>query len=149
MAQPDRETVYAALLTLLSTALGTTFLTYTRRFTAVTNFAEASAPALLQVQAAEDATTKKGLPTVHTYNVTLLLYAFFGGASDTVPATGLNALVTAVEAAVGPNLATGFQQLGIPVSSVVVSGKIEYGDQAAASGMWSVALVPIQIVATY
>ena len=149
MAQPDRETVYAALFSLLKTALGTTFNTYDRRFKAVSNIQSANAPVLLQVQASEKADTKKGLPTVHVYTVHLLLYSFNGGASEAVPDSQNNALVTAVEAALGPNLATAFQQLGIPVSSVVVNGQIEYGNMAAQSGMWSAALVPVEICATY
>lgn len=154
MAQPDRETVYAALQTLLVAALGpspgsATFQTIQRRLLTITNAVPASAPYLLQVQATERSETKKGVPTVHTFTVNLLAYAYFGDGDAVVPDIVLNGLVTAIENACGPNMATAFQQLGIPVSSVVINGIISYFDMAATSGTWSLARVPVEIVATY
>ena len=156
MAQPDRETVYAALLTLLTGALGPvsgggngSFQTVTRRFLTITNSKDANAPYLIQVQKHEKSDTIKGLPTVHTYSVDLLIYIAYGFGDDVVPDTALNTLVTAVEGAVKPSLVTGFQQLGIPVSSVVVNGQIEYDNMTGTTGDWGLALVPLEIVANY
>ena len=149
MSQPDRETVYAALFTVLQNALTTTFNTYTRRFITVSNADTANMPYLLQVQKAEESQTVKGMPTLHKYFVDLLIYINYGSETSVVPATALNALVTAIENAVGPSAVTGFQQLGIPISSVVVNGKIEYDDMAGTDGNWGIALVPLEIVPNY
>ena len=153
MAQPDRETVYAALLTLLTNALGPTgsaaFQTVTRRFISITNTKSANAPYLVQAQKREKSETPKGMPTLHTYSVDLYVYINYGLADDTVPDTILNGLVTAIEGALGPSLVTGFQQLGIPVSSVVVNGDIEYGNMASTTGAWGIAVVPVEFVPNY
>ncbi len=148
MAQPDRETVYAALLTLLETGLGTTFKTYSRRLVALNSYPPASAPVLFQVQNAEEQPSVKGLPSVRTFTVHLVIGANYGGTTTVIPSTALNNLVTAIEGAIGPSLATGFQQLGIPISSARINGKIEYWDQVPTASNWSAALVPIELVAT-
>ena len=149
MAQPDRETVYAALFSLLQTNLGSAFGTYTRRFISVTNTVSANAPYLVQVQAGEKSETVKGMPTLHTYTVHLLVYVNYGVDESVVPDTTMNSLVSSIETAVGPSLVTGFQQLGIPVSSVLINGPIDYANMAAISGQWAIALVPVEIVANY
>ena len=153
MSQPDRETVYAALLTLLQNTVGTgspaAFTTVTRRFVTVSNAQPANMPYLIQVQKAEESQTVKGMPTLHKYMVDLLIYINYGSETSVVPETALNALVTAVENALAPNPVTGWQQLGIPVSSLVVNGKIEYDDMAGTDGNWGIALIPIEIVPNY
>ncbi len=154
MAQPDRETVYAALQTLLQGLLTTAspagpFVTVTRRFATVSNTPAANMPALTQVQFKEHSLTVKGLPTVHTYTVHLLIYCDYGASKTAVPDTTLNGLVTAVEGALAPNPVNLFQQLGVPVSSVVVNGEIEYANMAGTSGVWGMALIPLEIVANF
>jgi hypothetical protein len=155
VSQPDRETVYAALLTLLNTALGNgnPFKTVSRTLKPINGFPPGQAPALFQTQGLEDIAQKKGQPAVRTFHVRLVVYSFSGAAGTAgipIPfTTALNNLITAIETAVTANMATGFQQLGIPVSSCLINGKIDYFEQAATSGEWSAAIVPLEIVATY
>jgi len=86
-----------------------------------------------------------GAPVVWTLHADFYLYAH---SSDpyTAPATILNPLLDAVEAALAPSPATGIQDLGMPnvVQHAYISGKIEtdegvLGDQA-------IAIVPVEIL---
>src|SRR4051812_15047473 len=76
--------------------------------------APAEQPALFMAQKSEIAAVKTlGAPTVWTLLVELYLYAH---SSDPYrsPATVLNPLVDAVEAALAPAATTGLQDLGLP-----------------------------------
>jgi hypothetical protein len=86
-----------------------------------------------------------GAPTIWTLLVELYLYAH---SSDPYlsPATVLNPLVDAVEAALAPAATTGLQDLGLPsmVQHAYIAGKIEteegvLGDQA-------IAIIPVEIL---
>jgi hypothetical protein len=97
-------------------------------------------------QKSETAVVKAlGAPTVWTLNIELYLYAH---SSDPYlsPATILNPLVDAVEAALAPSATTGLQDLGLPsmVQHATIAGKIEteegvLGDQA-------IAIIPVEIL---
>ena len=101
---------------------------------------------MFQSQKSETGAVKAlGAPTVWTLNVELYLYAH---SSDPYrpPATILNPLVDAVEAALAPAMTTGIQNLGLPamVQHAYIAGKIEtdegvLGDQA-------VAIIPVEIL---
>ena len=159
MAQPDREAVYAALLSLLTATVGptagggnNTFLTVQRRFITIFEADQAMAPYLIQTQIGEEIKTLKGVPSKRTFNVLLYCYIDFGGESSVVPDTALNNLVTQLEAALAPNAATGYQQLtvqGVQVSSVVVNGKVDYLTNTGNANTWAMCVVPVEIVATY
>ena len=139
-----REPIYAALFDLAAGAAG--FVTAERRLRHWSDVASAEQPALFMTQKSEVASVKTlGAPTVWTLLIELYLYAH---SSDPYlsPATVLNPLVDAVEAALAPAATTGLQDLGLPsmVQHAVIAGKIEteegvLGDQA-------IAIIPVEIL---
>jgi hypothetical protein len=139
-----REPIYAALFDLAAGAAG--FVTAERRLRHWSDVAPAEQPALFMTQKSEVASVKTlGAPTVWTLLIELYLYAH---SSDPYlsPATVLNPLVDAVEAALAPAATTGLQDLGRPsmVQHAMISGKIEteegvLGDQA-------IAIIPVEIL---
>jgi hypothetical protein len=140
----NREPIYAALFGLLEGAAD--FVAVDRRLRHWSDVAPAEQPALFMAQKTELASVKTlGAPTVWTLSVDLYVYAH---SSDPylAPATVLNPLLDAVEAALAPSATTGLQDLGLPgqVQHAYISGKIEtdegvLGDQA-------VAIVPVEIL---
>jgi hypothetical protein len=140
----SREPIYSALFGLLETAAD--FAVVDRRLRHWSDVAPAEQPALFMAQKTETASVKTlGAPTVWTLSVDLYVYAH---SSDPylAPATVLNPLLDAVEAALAPSATTGIQDLGVPamVQHAYISGKIEtdegvLGDQA-------VAIVPVEIL---
>lgn len=152
MSQPDRETVYEALFTILNNVLGPTgtsplFAFASRRISGVEAMASANMPAMYQSQRNEAYKAIKGLPQVRRFRADLILYANFGADDTAIPSSSLNGLVTAVENVMGPNMATAFQQLGVPVSSAMIDGNIEYHEGVL--NVFAVAVVPIEIIANY
>jgi hypothetical protein len=139
-----REPIYAALFELVAGAAG--FVTAERRLRHWSDVAPAEQPALFMTQKSETAAVKAlGAPLVWTLNVELYLYAH---SSDPrlSPATVLNPLIDAVEAALAPAATTGLQDLGLAamVQHAMIAGKIEteegvLGDQA-------IAIIPIEIL---
>ena len=139
-----REPIYAALFDLAAGAAG--FVTAERRLRHWSDVAPAEQPALFMTQKSEVASVQTlGAPTVWTLLVELYLYAH---SSDPYlsPATVLNPLVDAVEAALAPAAATGRQDLGLPsmVQHAYIAGKIDteegvLGDQA-------IAIIPVEIL---
>ena len=139
-----REPIYAALFDLAAGAAG--FVTAERRLRHWSDVAPAEQPALFMTQKSEVASVKMlGAPTVWTLLVEFYLYAH---SSDPYlsPATVLNPLVDAVEAALAPAATTGLQDLGLPsmVQHAMIAGKIEteegvLGDQA-------IAIIPVEIL---
>jgi hypothetical protein len=140
----NREPIYAALFGLMETAAD--FVMVDRRLRHWSDVSPAEQPALFMAQKTELASVKTlGAPTVWTLSVDLYVYAH---SSDPylAPATVLNPLLDAVEAALAPSATTGIQDLGVPaqVQHAYISGKIEtdegvLGDQA-------VAIVPVEIL---
>jgi hypothetical protein len=139
-----REPIYAALFGLLGTAAN--FAVVDRRLRHWSDVSPAEQPALFIAQKSELATIRTlGAPAVWTLSADLYVYAH---SSDPyrAPATLLNPLLDAVEAALAPSATTGLQDLGLPatVQHAYISGKIEtdegvLGDQA-------VAIVPVEIL---
>ena len=139
-----REPIYAALFDLAAGAAG--FVTAERRLRHWSDVAPAEQPALFMTQKSEVAAVKTlGAPTVWTLLVEFYLYAH---SSDPYlsPATVLNPLVDAVEAALAPAATTGLQDLGLPsmVQHAYIAGKIDteegvLGDQA-------IAIIPVEIL---
>jgi len=140
----NREPIYAALFALLQDAAE--FAVVDRRLRHWSDVSPAEQPALFMTQKTELASIKTlGASTVWTLAVDLFVYAH---SSDPylAPATVLNPLLDAVEAALAPSAVTGLQDLGLPamVQHAYISGKIEtdegvLGDQA-------VAIVPVEIL---
>ena len=139
-----REPIYAALFARVAGAAD--FVTAGRRLRHWSGMAPAEQPALFMTQKSEVASVKTlGAPAVWTLLVEFYLYA---NSSDPYlsPATVLNPLVDAVEAALAPAATTGLQDLGLPsmVQHAMIAGKIEteegvLGDQA-------IAIIPVEIL---
>ncbi|HUB94285.1 MAG TPA: hypothetical protein VL993_00120 [Stellaceae bacterium] len=141
-----REPIYAALFALLSDAAA--FATASRRLRHWAEVAPAEQPALFQVQKRETAKEAEGSPTVWRAEVDLYLYCQAPD-DETPPATILNPLVDAIEAALlpaGADLATGTQSLGGLVKHCWIAGAIET-DEGALGGQ-AVAIIPIEILVT-
>lgn len=140
----NREPIYAALFGLIESAAD--FAVVDRRLRHWSDVSPPEQPALFMAQKTELASVKTlGAPTVWTLSVDLYVYAH---SSDPylAPATVLNPLLDAVEAALAPSATTGLQDLNLPatVQHAYISGKIEtdegvLGDQA-------VAIVPVEIL---
>src|SRR6185437_9432536 len=133
-----------ALFATLSAAAD--FVTASRRLRHWSHVGPAEQPALFQAQKSETARRTRGLPPRWTLEVDLFIYA---QATDelTAPASVLNPLLDAIEAALAPagaDLGTGVQRLGGLVSHCWISGKIQT-DEGVLGGQ-AVAIVPIEIV---
>ena len=87
----------------------------------------------------------EGAPSVWTLNIELYLYAH---SSDPYlsPATVLNPLIDAVEAALAPSPITSLQDLGLPamVQHAMIAGKIDTDEGAL--GDQAIAIIPVQIL---
>ena len=139
-----RETIYAALFAQVANAAA--FVTAARRLRPWSEVAPSEQPALFMRQKAETAAVKTlGAPTVWTLAVELCVGA---RASDpyTAPASVLNPLVDAVEAALAPLPATGLQDLGLPamVQHAYIAGKIDIDEGVLRDQ--AVAIIPIEIL---
>jgi hypothetical protein len=138
-----REPVYAALWSLVAQAGD--FATAERRLKHWSDVSPAEQPAVFMCEKGSEARVKAlGAPAVWTLYADFYVYAH---SSDpyTAPATVLNPLLDAIEAALAPP-ATGVQDLGLPavVQHAYIAGKIEtdegvLGDQA-------IAIVPVEIL---
>ena len=138
-----REPIYAALFALIESAAP--FVTAERRLRHWSDVAPAEQPALFMAQKSETAATKAlGAPSVWTLNIELYLYAH---SSDPYlsPATVLNPLIDAVEAALAPSPITSLQDLGLPamVQHAMIAGKIDTDEGAL--GDQAIAIIPVQI----
>ena len=139
-----REPIYAALFALIESAAP--FVTAERRLRHWSDVAPAEQPALFMAQKSETAATKAlGTPSVWTLNIELYLYAH---SSDPylLPATILNPLIDAVEAALAPAPTTGLQDLGLPamVQHAMIAGKIDTDEGAL--GDQAIAIIPVEIL---
>ncbi|HZT51919.1 MAG TPA: hypothetical protein VFA22_08300 [Stellaceae bacterium] len=141
----NREPIYAALFARLAGAGG--FRTMSRRLRHWSAVEAAEQPALFQVQKRETAQQADGSPTV--WRAELDLYVYCQAPDDeTAPASVLNPLLDAIEAALEPagaDLALGAQTLGGLVRHCRIAGAIET-DEGALGGQ-AVAIVPIEILA--
>jgi hypothetical protein len=137
-----REPIYAALFARVATAAH--FVSTARRLRHWSDMTPAEQPALFMRQKSEVAAVMAlGTPTVWTLAVELYIYAH---ASDpyVAPATVLNPLVDAVEAALAPLAATGVQDLGLPdtVRHAYIAGKVETNEGV----LRDQAVVPVEIL---
>jgi hypothetical protein len=139
-----RESIYGALWTLGSGA--GSFASANRRLRHWADVAPAEQPALFMSEKGGHAIVKAlGAPIVWTLYADFYIYVH---SSDpyAAPATILNPLLDAIEAALAPSPATGIQNLELPlmVQHAYIAGKIEtdegvLGDQA-------IAIVPVEIL---
>lgn len=139
-----REMIMAALWTLASKS--GSYATASRRLRHWSDVSPAEQPALFMAERGGTGQSKAhATPIVWTLRADFFIYAH---ASDpyAAPASVLNPLIDALEAALAPSPATGLQQLGLPemVRHAYLVGRVEtdegvLGDQA-------VAIVPIEIL---
>lgn len=145
-----REPIYAALFAFFSglTAGGTPlFVTATRIPTTWENVAPEDQPALLLMPRTETAKYRKGLPTIWTLSIDLLLYVHTGAQNDPaqVPAQLLNTLIDAVEASIAvDDLSNQTCTLGGLVSHCAIQGQIELS--LGSLGDEAVAIIPLEIL---
>jgi hypothetical protein len=139
-----RESIYAALWELAAGAAS--FASANRRLRHWADVAPAEQPALFMSEKGGSAVMKAlGAPIVWTLYADFYVYVY---SSDLylAPATLLNPLLDALEAALAPLPATGIQNLGLPamVQHAYIAGKVEtdegvLGDQA-------IAIVPVEVL---
>ena len=139
-----REQIYTALWELGANAAR--FASANRRMRHWTDVGPAEQPALFMSEKGGQAAIKKlGAPIVWTLYAEFYIYAH---SSDPylAPATILNPLLDAFEAALAPSPTSGIQNLGLPqmVQHAYISGKVQtdegvLGDQA-------IAIVPVEIL---
>ncbi|HLI20183.1 MAG TPA: hypothetical protein VKV32_03635 [Stellaceae bacterium] len=136
-----REPIYAALFALVSSCAD--FVTVSRRLRHWSDVGAAEQPALFQIQKSEAAEERASLPPKWRAAVDLYIYA---QAPDEVtpPATIVNPLLDAIEAALAPDPFTNVQSLGGLVSHCWIAGKI-MTDEGVLGGQ-AVAIVPIEIL---
>ena len=141
-----REPIYEALFALLSGAAE--FATASRRLRHWSAVDPAEQPALFQVQKRETAKAAEGSPT--QWRAEIDVYVYCQAADDeTPPASALNPLLDAIEAALAPkgaDLASGTQTLGGLVKHCWIAGAIET-DEGALGGQ-AVGIVPLEILVT-
>ena len=139
-----REPIYAALFSLVADAAD--FVTVARRLRHWSDVTPAEQPALFMRQKSEAAAVPTlGAPTVWKLSVELYLYAH---AADPymAPATILNPLIDAVEAALAPPAATGLQTLGLPamVQHAYIAGRLATDEGVLRDQ--AVAVIPVEIL---
>jgi hypothetical protein len=136
-----REPIYTALFALVAGAAS--FITVSRRLRHWSDIGAAEQPALFMTQKSENAEERQPLPVKWRASVDLYLYA---QAPDelTSPATVLNPLLDAVEAALAPDPVGHVQTLGGLVSHCWIAGRIQT-DEGVLGGQ-AVAIVPVEIL---
>lgn len=138
----NREAIYGALFGLVARAAP--FRTAGRRLRHWSDVGPAEQPAVFMVQTRETAARQRSLPTRWTLHADLYVYAH---APDelTAPASILNPLLDAIEAALEPDdAATNRQSLGGLVEHAWIAGSIET-DEGVLGGQ-AVAIVPIEML---
>jgi len=138
-----REQIYTALWELGANAAR--FASANRRMRHWTDVAPAEQPALFMSEKGGQAAIKKlGAPIVWTLYAEFYIYAH---SSDPylAPATILNPLIDAFEAALAPSPTSGIQNLGLPqmVQHAYISGKVQTDEGVL--GDQGIAIVPVEI----
>jgi len=138
-----REKIYTALWALGANAAR--FASANRRLRHWTDVAPAEQPALFMSEKGGQAAIKKlGAPIVWTLYAEFYMYAH---SSDPylAPATILNPLIDAFEAALAPSPTSGIQNLGLPqmVQHAYISGKVQTDEGVL--GDQGIAIVPVEI----
>lgn len=145
MSEPQfsRETIYAALFTLVGAAAG--FQTATRRIKEYSDVDQATQPALLQVELGEKWNTRIGLPPIVALRCRLFIYCESSDPTEPV-STQMNGLLDAIMTALAPPIQPDgrFRQtLGGLVQHAGISGEIAIAE--GLSGQ-SEAVIPIEIL---
>jgi hypothetical protein len=146
-----RETIASALYALVNAAVGSvvTLVTSSRRLRHYSTMQASQMPALFQTQRPEEYertfARTIGLPPKRTMHFEFWLYTSDPQTPQAVPATQLNNVVDAVEAALSPSPVTNTLTLGGIVVSARIDGMIEYGENLTSDGV-SAVVIPIAII---
>lgn len=140
-----REQVFTALFNLVSTSAS--FATASRRLKLWTDLGSGDKPAIFVAERGDNYVRHGGdaMPAIVTYEADIFIYTDAGKDQGIVPATALNNLLDAVDAALAPNW-TGRQTLGGLVSHCWIEGKI-MKDPGDLDGD-GLAIIPVKILAT-
>ena len=136
----NREPIYDALFRLVQSVPNV--VTTSRRLQHWNDVTPSEQPAIFQADGDEIATTKTGLPTIWTMQVSLYVYCHAGNDVDATPSTDLNNILDAIEEALKADY-TGYQTLGGLAHDCQIDGKIEKDEGLL--GPQSVAIIPIKI----
>jgi hypothetical protein len=137
-----REPIYEALFALLSAIPG--LVTTSRRLQHWSKVEPASQPALFQAEGPENQVPRKGFPAKVTLRCDVYLYVNTGNDMSVVPGPIINPLMDAIEAALAPNPATGFQTLGGTVSHCWIEGEITTDEGVL--GPQAIKIIPVFIL---
>lgn len=140
----SREAIMAALFTLLSGLPG--LVTTGRRLRDPENLDPTATPALFLVEHQEEyERPDTNLPPIRRLKALALLYADAGTDQTVVPASAINGLLDAIDAALKPDsLFSGKQTLGGLVDAVVIDGEVRRAS-GDVSGK-AMAVIPIMIL---
>ena len=139
----NRETIYAALFTKLSSMSG--IVTKSRILVHWDEVSTRDQPALYQTQISETPIQTKGMPTKWNLKAQIHLYANRGGDHKAIPSQTINTMIDNIESILKPD-SNGFQTLGGLVSHCWISGTILTSEGLL--GDQEVAIVPIDILVT-
>lgn len=137
-----REAIYSALFALVSNLPG--IVTSSRRLRHWTDVSPDEQPALFQAQIRQTAAAHTGAPTKWLLRADLYLYANSGQDPNAVPATALNNLMDAIEAALAPGPGQTVQNLGGIVHYCRISGEVMTDEGVL--GAQAVAIIPVEIL---
>jgi hypothetical protein len=137
-----RENIYAALFARVAAVPG--LVTASRRLLHWSDVAPALQPALFQVQKRELPRRPSGALPAWSLHADLYLYAHVGSDPQVPPATALNALLDAIDAALAPDPVSGAQTLGGLVAHCWIDPAGIETDEGVL-GPQAVAILPITI----
>jgi hypothetical protein len=142
----NREAIYAALFAVVSASAP--FVTMSRRLKHWGDLAMEQQPALFMAQKPEGVTQQKGLPSKHNLAVEFFVYAKTGEDESQIPATIINPLIDAIEAALAPDPVLGYFPLivnGQTISHCWIDGQID--NDEGVLGSQALAIIPVRILA--
>jgi hypothetical protein len=139
----NREAILTGFFNLVASAAP--FASASRRMKLWNGVAAADRPALFINERGDTyARVSEAVPETVTIEADIYIYIDSGHDEDVVPASTLNALIDAVDAALAPNRLTGAQTLGGLVSHCWIEGKIlkDAGDLDGDG----IAVIPVKIL---
>jgi hypothetical protein len=139
----NRETIVSALFALVSASAP--FATASRRLRLWSSVPSSEKPALFLAERGDNYVRgSESVPEAVTLQLEIYIYIDAGKDQSIVPASALNPLIDAVDAALAPSPLTGLQTLGDLVSHCWIEGKImkDAGDLDGDG----VAVIPVRIL---
>jgi hypothetical protein len=138
----NRELIYQALFDTLSGIPG--IVTASRRLQHWTDVPETSQPALFQSQKSEHQIPRKGFPAKVILQCEIYLYVNSGNDLSVAPSPQMNSFMDAIEAALAPAVADGFQTLNGTVSHCWIEGEVITDEGNL--GPQAISIIPVNIL---